>query len=68
MLSLVALLGFLLGPPVIGFIAEHLGLRLGLAILVPGLLASVVLARTLQPRQAVPGGATPIPGIADMVP
>jgi MFS family permease len=68
MLSLVALLGFLLGPPVIGFIAEHLGLRLGLAILVPGLLASVVLARTLQPRQAVPVGTNPVPGIADMVP
>jgi MFS family permease len=47
MLSLITLASFLLGPPVIGLIAQHVGLRLGFAVLLPGLVASVVLAGLL---------------------
>jgi MFS family permease len=34
-LSFIALFGFLIGPPMIGLVAEHLGLRYGLATLLP---------------------------------
>jgi len=46
-LSFVALLGFLVGPPVIGFVAEHAGIRLGIACLVPALLVSLLLTGRL---------------------
>lgn len=39
-LTVVALLGFLLGPPVIGFLAEYYNLRIGLAALLPVLILS----------------------------
>jgi len=51
-LSLITLTGFLLGPPIIGFIAQHVGLRAGLAVLLPGLVASVILAGLLQRGRA----------------
>ncbi|WP_137149980.1 MFS transporter [Devosia sp. FKR38] len=46
-LSFVALLGFLVGPPIIGFVAEHTDIRLGIACLVPVLIASLVLTGRL---------------------
>ncbi|MGV8855366.1 MAG: MFS transporter [Devosia sp.] len=46
-LSFVALLGFLVGPPVIGFVAEHAGIRLGIACVVPALLVSLALTGRL---------------------
>lgn len=49
-LSFVALLGFLIGPPVIGFVAEHTGMRWGIACLVPVLLVSLLLAGRLALR------------------
>ena len=52
LLSLFALFGFLLGPPLIGFVAEHQGLRYGLAMLLPPLALSLVLAGGLRPRRA----------------
>jgi MFS family permease len=52
-LSFVSLFGFLLGPPVIGFIAEHLDVRAGLAALLPPLLLSLALAGSLRPRPEV---------------
>ncbi|WP_068119394.1 MFS transporter [Tropicimonas marinistellae] len=48
-LSTIALFGFLIGPPLIGFLAEIHSLRLGLAALVPMLCASLVLAGSLSP-------------------
>ncbi len=51
LLSLFALFGFLLGPPMIGFVAEHLDLRYGLAMLLPALALSFVLAGGLRPRR-----------------
>ncbi len=50
-LSFIALLGFLVGPPMIGFVAEGLGLRSGLATLLPPLLLSILLAGLLRRRQ-----------------
>jgi len=46
-LSFVALLGFLVGPPVIGFVAEHADMRLAIACLVPVLLVSLLLTGRL---------------------
>ena len=49
-LSFMALLGFLVGPPVIGFVGEFWGLRTGLAILFVPLTISLVFTRMLPPR------------------
>ncbi|WEK03628.1 MAG: MFS transporter [Candidatus Devosia phytovorans] len=51
-LSFVALLGFLIGPPVIGFVAEHFDMRLGIACLVPVLIVSLLLTGRLVPRRS----------------
>ena len=49
-LSFVALTGFLIGPPLIGFVAEHFGIRFGIACVVPFLLVSLFLTGRLTPR------------------
>lgn len=46
-LSFVALSGFLVGPPMIGFVTEATGLRLGLAMLLPFLALSLALTSML---------------------
>jgi predicted MFS family arabinose efflux permease len=46
-LTFIALSGFLVGPPAIGFAAEYFGIRSGLAVLLPGLAASFILAGAL---------------------
>lgn len=65
-LSFVALTGFLIGPPMIGFVAEHSDIRIGIACVVPFLLVSLLLAGYLRPRTA--GARTEIeaenPGVA----
>jgi MFS family permease len=53
-LSFVALLGFLVGPPVIGFVAEHADIRLGIACLVPVLLVSLFLTGRLVVKAKPP--------------
>ena len=54
-LSFVALLGFLIGPPLIGFVAEQADMRFGLAMLFPALAASIAFTGRLRPaaREAV---------------
>ncbi|WP_160011973.1 MFS transporter [Rhizobium sp. 18055] len=49
-LSFIALLGFLVGPPLIGFVGEFWGLRAGLAILLVPLAASLAFTGMLTPR------------------
>lgn len=49
-LSFVALLGFLVGPPLIGFVAEFVDMRLGLAMLLPAAILSLLFAGALKPR------------------
>jgi MFS family permease len=64
-LSFVALLGFLVGPPVIGFVAEHADMRLAIACLVPVLLVSLMLTgrlATAKPRSSANPEAE-IPGV-----
>lgn len=46
-LSFMALLGFLVGPPLIGFVAQALDLRFGLAALLPVLLVSLAAVQAL---------------------
>lgn len=47
--STVTMLGFLIGPPMIGSLAEIFTLRVGLAALLPGLLVGIWMARWLKP-------------------
>jgi hypothetical protein len=50
-LKFIALLGFLLGPPMIGLVAQFTGLRLGLATLVPPLILSLLMTGMLLVRK-----------------
>lgn len=64
-LSFVALLGFLVGPPIIGFVAEHFDMRLGVACLVPVLLVSLLLTGRLatKPAKQAHNPEADIPGV-----
>lgn len=53
-LSFVALTGFLIGPPLIGFVAEHADIRTGIACVIPVLALSLFLTGQLNPRPAKP--------------
>ncbi|WP_342077709.1 MFS transporter [Yoonia sp. SS1-5] len=46
-LSMITVIGFLVGPPLIGFLADTFSLRVGLAALLPGLCVGFVLASYL---------------------
>lgn len=46
----IAIMGFLVGPPVIGFLADAINLRAGFAALIPGLLVSFWFAKVLNHR------------------
>ena len=50
-MSSIGISGFLLGPPMIGFLAEAFTLRIGLAALIPGLVIAAVFARCLETRK-----------------
>ncbi|WP_291376298.1 MFS transporter [Devosia sp.] len=52
-LSFVALTGFLVGPPIIGFVAEHFDIRAGIACVIPVLIVSLFLAGRLKPRSTL---------------
>ena len=45
-----ALSGFLIGPPLVGLVAEAAGMRIGFAVLAPGLVVSLALAARLAER------------------
>lgn len=65
-LSFVALCGFLIGPPLIGFVAQHADIRLGVACVVPVLLLSLFLTGRLATRPTKPLPHNPeaeIPGV-----
>ena len=51
-LTQITLCGFLVGPPVIGLIAEASDIRWGLAALFPALLLALFFARDLKPQRA----------------
>src|SRR3569623_1830106 len=58
-LSFVALTGFLGGPPVIGFIAEHVAMRIGLAVLIPALIVSLAFTGRLRKAESRLHGPAP---------
>ena len=47
-LTLIALIGFLVGPPTIGFLANMTNLKTGLTMLFPGLLLSLFMSSKLR--------------------
>ena len=49
-MAMLAMSGFLIGPPVIGFIAEAFSLRVGLMALLPGLILAFYLTRVFPTR------------------
>ena len=51
-MSTCALTGFLIGPPVIGFLADAYGLRFGFVALIPGLVLCLFLAKWLIPSES----------------
>ena len=59
-MSTSALTGFLVGPPLIGFLADAVGLQTALAVLLPGLLLCLLLAAWLRPGR----GAEPLNPVA----
>lgn len=51
MVTLVSLVAFLAGPPVIGFLAQHFGLRVALGVtMLPAFVAGLLLAQSLRRR------------------
>jgi len=56
-------LAFLVGPPLLGFLGEHLGLRLAMLAVVVLLVVAVFAARAAAPRPRVmpPGRPAPLP-------
>lgn len=51
-MAMIAMSGFLVGPPIIGFIAESISLRIGLMTLFPGLIMSLYLTRVFPTRDS----------------
>jgi MFS family permease len=55
---------FFLGPPLLGFVAQHLGIRTSYLVCLPAILASLLVIRALSPRPAkiisAPEPATPL--------
>ena len=52
LMSMLSIAGFLLGPPLIGFLADGFGLRVGLAALLPLLGVSLWLSGWLKPGES----------------
>lgn len=64
-LSLVSFSGFLFEPPVVGFVAEWSGtLRIGLAMLIPATIASILLAGHVRRTEKVAVPPTPLAELA----
>ncbi len=55
--ALIAYSGSLVGPPLVGFIADGAGLRIGLAALLPLMVLSALFAGSLGPPKATAGKA-----------
>ncbi len=59
-LAQVSFVVFFLGPPLLGFVAEHFGIRISYLIVLPVIVAGLLLSNALEPRR--PGAA---PAAAD---
>lgn len=49
-LTQMTLCGFLVGPPMIGLVAQFSNMRIGLGALIPALLVAFIFSRALKPR------------------
>ena len=59
-LTLVSLIGFLIGPPIVGFVAQYFGPRTGIGLLLlPVFAAGVLLSGTLGRTPVTPTGKGP---------
>lgn len=58
-LSLICFSGYVVGPPVVGFIAGAVGLKTALACLIPFAIGVIVLAPRVKPGAARAGEAVP---------
>jgi len=65
-LSLVSFSGFLIEPPLVGFISEHSDLRFGLAATIPILVVSTLLAFSV--RRRVPVAREPVTPLNEVLP
>lgn len=50
-LAQVSFVVFFLGPPLLGFVAEHLGIRLSYLFVLPVILVGLLLSNSLEPRR-----------------
>ena len=64
-LSLVAYSSTLVGPPLVGFVAESGGLRVGLAAILPLMILSALFAGSLRRRDWRAATGVPLPGFPD---
>ncbi|MBB3656822.1 MFS family permease [Rhizobium sp. BK650] len=51
---------FFAGPPLLGFIAEHFGIRFSYWAVVPVILAALLVSRALAPAASIAGGPEPV--------
>ena len=64
-LSLISFSGFLFEPPVVGFGAEWSGsLRIGIAMLIPAAIVSILLAGHVRRTVKVPAPPNPLSELA----
>jgi MFS family permease len=52
-LAQVSFVVFFLGPPLLGFVAEHFGIRVSYLVVLPVILAGLMLTGSLEPRRKV---------------
>lgn len=58
LLTTTTMIGFLVGPPLIGSLADFSSLRVGLAVLLPGLIAGIALSKWLVAPESGPNIAS----------
>lgn len=51
-LAQVSFVIFFLGPPLLGFVAEHFGIKVSYLIVLPVIVAGLLLSNALEPRKA----------------
>jgi MFS family permease len=56
-LAQVSFVVFFLGPPLLGFVAEHFGIRVSYLVVLPVIIAGLLLTGSLEPRRRVEAAA-----------
>ena len=63
-LAQISFVAFLLGPPLLGYVGEHFGMRWAIGIGLPLIVLSFIVAGALGAKP-LPGGAVPVGGAKD---